>query len=161
MRTRIIENVAKNVQKILKAAAPRRTKNYFTFKLAVILLEICFPLSLYIFLSFRFIPSHSLSLSLTHWCARLIYYSARQKKNSCILFNNRSANLYDGNREHFYSLIFILTTSASTRVVFHISFLFFFSYFLRLVEDGKTFLSSSSFSFFMFSNYPLFIYSSS
>lgn len=124
MREKRIENVAGNVWKILKTAAPQRTKNYFTFKLAVILLKICFPLSLYIFSSYYFtlFLSFLFLILLTHWLTHTLSLSRvralfiiQQGRKKCILFNKRSANLYDGNWEHFYSLIFILTTSIYTR----------------------------------------------
>lgn len=158
MRKRI-ENVARNVQKILKAAAPRRTKiilplNWLSFCWKFVFRFLCVFFSL-----FLLFLSHSLSLSLSLTGVRALFIIQQgRKKLLYSFFNNRSANLYDGNREHFYSLIFILTTSASTRVVFHLIPLL-----ERLVENGKTFLYFHPLlpSFFMFSNYPLFIYSSS
>jgi hypothetical protein len=68
-------------------------KKYFTFKLAVILLEICFPLSLYIFafvfFFFAFALTHSLSLylfftPLFRVCAALFIIQQGRRKN-CIL----------------------------------------------------------------------------
>lgn len=106
IRRGVNRNVARNVWKILKAAAPRKNilpLNWLSFCWKFVFRFLCIFL-----LSSSLLCAFALTL-LFFSCARLIYYSARQKK--IVFFNKRSANLYDGNREHFYGLIFILTTS--------------------------------------------------
>lgn len=154
MRRGVNRNVAKNVWKILKAAAPRKKNilplNWLSFCWKFVFRFLC----IFLLSSSSCLRTHSLSFFHSSFsCARLIYYSARQKK--MVFFNKRSANLYDGNREHFYDLIFILTTSIHSTLLFFLSSLF-------ITKDWKTlFYFSVSLPYFMFSNYPLFIYSSS